>query len=210
MSFDTAASGSTMSTGSSTIDWQRIAHWTDRIVAGDIADIAPAFLTQGLPPPVVRWQPTGDDLPVEPLRVLLRYWSTLVVDGALPHHRCVDPIDFRPALGFVIILESVDDGREFRYRLFGSSIARTSGFDMTGKLMSAHPASPHATEFAIASTLACARRGQPLYTERQPAWAEMTMRWPRLALPLTDDTSEVTRILVGSTPLDRDGRIVVA
>ena len=190
------------------VNWDRIAHWTDRIVAGDVADITPAFAAQDLPPPVVLWDPAEDDLPCGPLRVLLAYWSTLNADGGIPRHGMVDPLDFRRALGFVMVLELTDDGREFRYRLFGSSISRTSGFDMTGKLMSAHPASPHATEFSIASTLACVRRGRPLFTERQPAWAEMTTRWPRLALPLSDASNNITRILVGTTPLSRDGRIV--
>lgn len=110
---------------------------------------------------------------IAPARLSLQVLSGKMVRK--PH-----ALDMRPALGFVIILERDAEEREYRYRLFGSSIARASGFDMTGKLMSEHPASRHATEFAIASTVACARQGLPLYTERQPARAEMTTRWSRL------------------------------
>lgn len=197
-----------MPADSRVLNWHRIADWTDQIADGELADVAAAFARHDLRLPIVSWKPQDDELPSAPLRALLSYWLALCGEDALPDYRWVDPLNFRAALGFVIILERTDDGREFRYRLFGSSIARTSGFDMTGKLMSAHPASSYATEFAIASSLACARRGVPLYTERQPAMAEMTTRWPRLALPLRDEANNVVRLLVGTTPLDRNGRIV--
>ncbi|MGH7123858.1 MAG: hypothetical protein ACREFI_05760, partial [Stellaceae bacterium] len=101
-----------------------------------------------------------------------------------------------------------DNGRNFRYRLYGSIVAQVSGFDMTGKLLSAHPASAYVTEFSIASACASLGQARPLYTERQPARAEKTMRWPRLLLPLRDDSGEATRLLVGSVPIGRGGRVV--
>jgi len=36
------------------------------------------------------------------------------------------------------------------------------------------------------------------------------MRWPRLALPLVDEDDRIVRILAGTVPLGRDGRIVVS
>src|SRR3546814_11195528 len=86
----------------------------------------------------------------------------------------------RAALGFVMLLESNDDGRDFRYRLYGSTIARISGFEMTGRLMSSHPASAYAVEFAIASTRACVRRRQPQFNHRHPAAPGKTYGGPRL------------------------------
>jgi len=195
---------------SSPLDWERIVDWTNQIAAEEVRDIARVFAANGLPAPVVHWYRQESDFLTEPLRFLLAYWSTLRGDGAVPHHRRVDPTAMRPVLGFVMVLDAVDSGRDFRYRLFGSSIARVSGFDMTGRLMSSHPASPYATEFAIASTLASVQRGLPLYTERQLARAEKTMRWPRLTLPMRDDSNRIIRVLAGTVPLDRDGRIVIA
>lgn len=191
-------------------NWERIVAWTNRVVAGEIQDIARAFAKDGLSAPAVLWCPQESDLPAEPLRFLLGYWSALRGDGATPHYRRVDPAAMRPALGFVMVLDAVDCDRDFRYRLFGSSIARVSGFDMTGRLMSTHPAGRDAVEFSIAATRASVQRRLPLYTERQPARAEKTMRWPRLALPLSDDSGRIVRILAATVALDRDRRIVVA
>jgi hypothetical protein len=183
---------------------------TNLIAAEEVRDIARVFAMDGLSAPVVRWCTQESDFLVEPLRFLLAYWSTLRGNHAVPHYRSIDPAAMRPVLGFLMVLETIESGRDFRYRLFGSSIARVSGFDMTGRPMSAHPASPYATEFAIASTVASVQGGLPLYTERQPVRAEKTMRWPRLTLPLRDDSNRIVRVLGGTVPLDRDGRIVTA
>jgi PAS domain S-box-containing protein len=194
----------------SRLDWQRVAAWADEIVGDELRHIALHFAVRGLAVPIVRWCPTAGEMPAEPLRFLLAHWTKLRGGAALPHHRMVDPVEMRPALGFLMLLDLAEDGRDFRYRLYGSTIARASGFDMSGKLLSAHPATTHATEFSLAATLASVRRGLPLYTERRPVGTERTMRWPRLALPLVDEDDRIVRILAGTVPLGRDGRIVVS
>jgi hypothetical protein len=101
-------------------------------------------------------------------------------------------------------------GRDFRYRLYGSMIASISGFDMTGKLLSEHPASPYVAEFALASCRAAAQRREPVYTERHTVGTMRTSRWQRVALPLADDDGAVTRLLAGTAPIARDGRTLRA
>lgn len=191
------------------VDWKRIGEWTDQLVAGEVGGVARAFAEHGLPVPVVLWCPKASDLPAKPLRHLLAYWSKLSGCGTVPNYRSVDPAAIRPALGFVMILDAIDRGQDFRYRLFGSSIARASGFDMTGRLLSSHPSSVYVIEFAIAATRACIQRRLPLYTDRQPAGAKETMRWPRLVLPMSDDGGSIVRVLAGTVPLSRNGAIVV-
>src|SRR5262245_27250689 len=45
----------------------------------------------------------------------------------------------QPWLGNLILLDVIDGGKDFRYRLFGSVIAREAGFDLTGKFLSDYP-----------------------------------------------------------------------
>jgi hypothetical protein len=85
-------------------------------------------------------------------------------------------------------------------------VASVSGFDMTGKLISAHPASPYVTEFSIASYRAAALRREPVFTERHPVGAVQTTRWQRVALPLVDDDGTIVRFLAGTAPIASDGR----
>jgi hypothetical protein len=130
--------------------------------------------------------------------------------AGLPHLREIDPFKLRPALGYLMVLEPVEDGRDFRYRLYGSTIARVSGFDMTERRTSEHPASAYVSEFSIAINRAVLKAGVPIYTTRRPAGAELAMRWHRLTLPFVDDSSAPRRILAGTAAIDSAGRLVKA
>jgi len=172
-----------------------------------LSPIARIFERGGTVGPEARWNPTPAELTQEPLRFVLEFWLELARGGP-PHLRQVDPLLLRPALGYMMLLDAIDGGRDFRYRLYGSRIARISTFDMTGKLLSAHPASAYATEFAIASSRAALARRQPLLTSRRPAAAEFTSRWPRLALPLVDDQGVACRLLAVTVAVGHDGKMV--
>jgi PAS domain S-box-containing protein len=189
------------------VDHSRIADWTGQIIDGDLRDIERVFAAEGLPAPRVRWSPTSSEISEGPLHTVIDYWTALA-EGDLPHFRGVDPGAMRSALGFVHLLAPTEDGREFRYRLFGSWIAQVSGFDLTGKLMSAQLASAYVVEFTIASTHACVQRRLPLFTERRPARAEKTTRWHRLALPLRDDDGRIARVLAATVPIGPGDTIV--
>jgi hypothetical protein len=54
------------------------------------------------------------------------------------------------------------------------------------------------------------RRRQPIYTVRSPVGAEQTSSWQRVVLPLVDDSGTVVRLLSGTAPIARDGRVIRA
>ena len=188
------------------LDWARIDQWTAGIVAGDIAAVVRVFAQHGAPAPALAWNPVIDDFQAEPLRVLGAYWRGIAGAGALPHMKLIDPAGLRPALGYVMLLDAVDQGRDFRYRLYGSIVSGISGFDMTGKLLSEHPANAYVTEFGIATYRAALQRREPVYTERSPVGAAQTTLWQRLALPLVDDSAAVVRFVIGTVAIARNGQ----
>lgn len=192
------------------IDWDRISRWTASILAADLAPIAAIFLQHGAPAPVLVWSPTPDDPQSEPPRHLLAHWSSLATGDRLPAIHQIDPLDLRPALGYVIIIDVVADGQDFRYRLFGSAVSSVSGFDMTGRLVSEHPASTYVTEFSIAVGRAAIRRRAAVYTARRPVGAQDTLLWERLVLPLVDENGRVARLLIAATPIGKDGKLIRA
>jgi hypothetical protein len=142
------------------------------------------------------------------LRFLLSHWSALASDPAPPHLRQIDALELTPALGHVMLLDVVDGGRDFRYRLFGSVVSRISDFEMTGRLLSEHPASPYVVEFFLAVYRAAVQLRRPIFSERQPVGAEDTARWLQLALPLVDDAGTVTRMMAGAVAVNHEGRMV--
>jgi hypothetical protein len=190
----------------SRLDWAHIAQWTADIVAGDMRAIAACFEKHGAAAPGLAWNPAAERFDASALRFLTTYWHGLAGAGGLPHLKRVDPLALRPALGYVMLLDLVEGGRDFRFRLYGSLIASISGFDMTGKLLSEHPASAYAVEFTIASYRAAVQRREPLYTDRHPVGAVMATRWERVALPLVGDDGAIGRFVAGTAPLARDGR----
>jgi hypothetical protein len=191
------------------LDWQRIERWTTAIVAGAPAEVREVFAAAGARGPELRWNPPLDSLETPQHRFLRRYWDDLRGGRQWPQAEEIDAIELKPALGYVNLLDAIEDGHDFRYRVFGSVIASVSGIDLTGRLASTPYASPYIVEFGIAAFRAARRRGEVLSTEHGPPATVYTASWHRLVLPFGDDRGEVTRLLVGMVPMTHDGKPVI-
>jgi hypothetical protein len=191
--------------GERQIDWSRVERWAAQLAAGDPSDLQAVFRADYGNEPSMQWNPQARDLVSDKLRFLLEHWTSLRRDGALPRTDDIDPIDMRPALGFVMLIDAVDGGRDFRYRLYGSAIAAVSEFDMTGKLLSSHGASTLVIEQSLATYRAALMRREAVYTVRAPIRAQYTAHWHRVAMPLVDESGTVVRFLAGAVPLSHKG-----
>lgn len=81
----------------------------------------------------------ADKLDHPVLRRLFGYWDEKRQDRPYPARHEVDPLDLRFALGRLILIEVEDGPLRFRYRLYGSEVARQMGFDLTGRYTDQHP-----------------------------------------------------------------------
>jgi hypothetical protein len=63
----------------------------------------------------------------------LAYWQRKRGGRAMPRRRDIDPTDIPHLLPHILIVEAVDGGVRYRYRLVGTAIVHTFGLDMTGK-----------------------------------------------------------------------------
>lgn len=83
---------------------------------------------------------TGEDIPVhirEPrTAALLEFYRWLPAGAGPPQRSLADAVSLKPWLGNLMILEPIDGGEDFRYRLYGTAIAEVAGFDMTGRRVS--------------------------------------------------------------------------
>jgi hypothetical protein len=190
------------------LDWNRIDDWTERLVSDEPETILRVFAKHGSSHPDVLWNPTAEQVPTPPLKFLAARWSGLASGASLPAVASIDALELKPALGYIILLDPIDDGRDFRVRLFGTSISSVSGFDLSGRLLSDHPASGYVVEFMIAATRAALQRRVPLFTGRRPVGAQDTRRWLRLAIPFADDGGRVGRLLVGTVALGNNDRLI--
>jgi len=182
--------------------------WTQALIDERLNDIAHAFAVDGTPPPLVHWNPGPPAMRSPQIRFVLEHWRALSQGAAAPPVVALDPGGLRPALGYLMLVEPLDGGADFRYRLYGSLIATVSGRDMTGKLVSQYPAGTHVVDFSLAGYRAVYRRKEPLYTFRRPARAEFTRAWERLVLPFLAAGGEVGRFLVANVPSDDLGEAI--
>lgn len=192
------------------IDWAKVESWADQISRNDLLAVRETFQSFGAGGPEIVWAPSIDQIEQPTLRSLFTYWSGLASHGSIPLASQIDPIEMRPALGYVMLLEVMDGGRDFRYRVFGTEIAAVSEFDMTGHLLSEHRASAYIVEFALAVYRAAYVRGRSVLTEHWPSQTRQTASWQRLILPLASVSGGVVRFLAGTVPLNHSRTIVRA
>lgn len=177
-------------------------------LADDIAGTQPRqalatlFAENGAPEPRLRWDPAEDDLPEGPLRFLAGFWRRHHDGDTLPGVDIVDPLALKPALGYLMLLDVLDDGWDYRYRIYGSQIAQRYGRDLTGRRTSDIARTAYTGLFYIAGYRAVLARRRPLFSVSSSPNYVAAVDWSRLALPLAGPDGTITRLLVGNVPGD--------
>ena len=131
------------------LDRQRVERWTAAIGAGDEAAVRSDFAAIGARGPAIVWRPPVDRPSAPQLRFLLRYWLDLRGLRAMPLASEIDALEMRPALGYIMLVEPEDRGRDFRYRLYGS-IRLSSKFRLVNLQVEPLEALAPGDEFAFA------------------------------------------------------------
>lgn len=125
----------------------------------------------------------------------LGYWERKRGALAMPRRRDIDPAEIPHLLPFIQMLDVVDSGRRYRYRLVGTAIVDAFGTDTTGK---------HTDETASGDRRAFVREFyDTVRTSRRPAFVRSRYRTARglditasrLVTPLSEDGSTVTQII---------------
>ena len=180
-------------------DRDLVKSFTDELITRDFYDIATYFRSVDGPTPEILWSPTSAELDEGALRVLLDYWIELPRGQDLPLASVLDPLQIRGALGLVMLLDVEDDGWDYRYRVYGTTIAERSGFDATGKLISELDLQPMGP-FFIASYRACFESRGYMFSRHVPPLRSHTTSWDRIILPLEGEGGQINRLLVGNVP----------
>src|SRR5437899_636035 len=71
------------------------------------------------------------------LRELWQYWARKRDGTLLPGRAAISPHEMRPWLGYLLLMDVVEGGRDFRYRLHGTQLVQLFGVDLTGQLVGA-------------------------------------------------------------------------
>ena len=128
---------------------------------------------------------------------LLGLWRQRCDNSRLPSRADFDPLDFRRWLGRLQVLDVIDGGQDFRYRLHGTLLVELFGRDLTGRHLSELG---HAADTLRREYDACARERRPVAICRQPVPEKDHRIIDQLILPLARDGVRVDRLLVGIVP----------
>lgn len=171
------------------------------VARGDETGLVKLFAAEDLEPPLICWSPSSSFLDIAPLRFLNDYWQRLPrADDGLPLAGAVEAMEMKPALGFIMLLDVLNEGEDFRYRVYGSRIAQQSGFDMTGRRTSEIGSSNYVSTYFLCMYRAAMIRREAVYTRHNPPPHVSVKTWDRLALPLVSPEGQIVRLLVGNVP----------
>ena len=179
----------------------RVAALAAQLSDGDLKAVRVQFASLGAAGPALLWQPAAEDIAPAQLRFLLTHWNRLRGAERFARADRIDPLEMRPALGYINMLDPVDEGRDFRFRLFGSAIAAAAEFDLTGELMSEGKIAPFLMEYELALHRAVFKRGEPALTSLTPPASLSQATWHKLVLPLADESGAIVRMLTGVVPV---------
>jgi hypothetical protein len=108
-------------------------------------------------------------------------------------------LDLGPWLGNLMLLDVVGDGREFRYRVYGSILAQYYGHDLTGK--TTEDVRPEGRELVRQEYRAVLADRLPLLVLRDREVKHRMMPVAKLVLPLSSGGAALDMLLVGAYPL---------
>ncbi len=136
----------------------------------------------------------------ERLLSLYRLWESKRGACSMPARSDLTTEELTPWFGNLCIVDVLDGGGDFRYRLYGTTIAREAGFDMTGRLLSEYPIVQMIPFFGDAYNEVM-RRKRPALGEHNPG-VDSVRRRRRLLLPFGADGRTVDKILSCNYAID--------
>ena len=178
----------------------------------DIGRLAEAYRSQGTEPPrITRWPDIGQ-LALPRHRDLFAWWRDNTAPDAPAPADLIKPDNLQTHLGRIVLLEPLDGGRDFVYRLYGSIVAEFAGFDLTGRRLSETETmgiwSYQVRLYYLATYRAAARSGAPIYSTLRLTNGMTPFDWQRLLLPFADSTGAITRLMLCTLPCGSDGRLL--
>jgi hypothetical protein len=126
---------------------------------------------------------------------VVHFYSRLSEGRAMPHRSEFRPSTMRWMLGRLYLLDVLDGGADYRFRLFGVFWQAVFGADLTGLRLS-QLAFEGGLDKLRADYDTIATTGMPALCPRRVKWPDDTvLEFQRLLLPYADDAGQVSLIL---------------
>jgi len=136
-----------------------------------------------------------DNIETQDLRRLYAYWEGLRRGREFPARRDIDPLDFRYALGHVILLDVLYQPLRFRFRLHGTALTLRAGYDMTGKMADELPNAKNRRMLIERCRSVVEGRRPVAATDNRLLLARNPLPYEVLWLPLSEDGSTISMLM---------------
>ena len=131
---------------------------------------------------------------------LREFWEQKRAGLRMPARLSFDIFEFAPWMGHLTILDVVDNGADFYFRLHGTNIVELYGYEMTGKLVSNLPQEVSCTILHEYRELLVLREPKLIARKHVLPKKDYT-RIIKLLLPLSSDDTSVDQIISCSYPV---------
>ncbi len=140
------------------------------------------------------------DIPNQVLRQLLAYWNAQRGDRRMPGRAELDLLQVRDNIGRMHVLD-VEGPGIFRYRLYGGRVTNPDRAEMTGRTTMDY-ADQDFARMVTAHLQECVDARVPICYRIDGEVDGLPYRYIRLVLPLSDDGTVVSHLLVGTQRIE--------
>jgi hypothetical protein len=129
---------------------------------------------------------------------LARHCDALAGTRQMPHRRDLHPADVTWLLGRLYLIDVLDGGADYSFRLFGIFWEKMYGMDLTGQRLSEIEAAGRLTALrGDYDTVVAAR--EPIFHPGALVWPnQKAIRYERLLVPFAGDDGQVSLILAAA------------
>ena len=131
------------------------------------------------------------------LRSLFQYWSSKLRGRSMPARKDLDPLEMRPWLGNLVLVDFPGDPKDYRIRLEGVNVVQFYGSSRTGRGIEAMT-SELERQVVLPQYFSVVETKEPAYYEAEFISSEGVLTYQhKLVLPLSDDGERVNMTLAG-------------
>ncbi|MBB6210394.1 PAS domain-containing protein [Novispirillum itersonii] len=130
------------------------------------------------------------------LKELYQRWLKLCEGEHLPMAQDLEPVELRPWLDNLVVLDVSVDGDDFVYAYYGRTFASAFHADTVGKSVAALP--KEQADILKQEYDRVVRERIPVARLYEADFDGEVQKWERLVLPLFDDRGEVVKLLVSA------------
>lgn len=137
---------------------------------------------------------------------LHRYWQDKRCGRPFPDRSDISPSDFARLLPYIVIVEVLEGGLDFRFRLYGSAMVAMTGLDRTGEYFSKLESAPGAKISSEETRRYWMNYGRTLIQAQGPIFTRTPLvpgAGPQavlhsVVLPLTAGGTEIGQVMAGA------------